>query len=79
MSKTKLLIELKGGTIVRVCANKDVDIAIVDLDLAATGAEPIKKILNPDAIVENLWEIYNNEQDIPLYAEVKEFLKRNKL
>jgi hypothetical protein len=58
--KTKILITVEKGQVMSVDTNHDnVQIIIIDKDDQGSGIE-ISEILEPDAIVENMYELYTN-------------------
>lgn len=76
---TKLLMEVKGGVIVRTVSTAPLEFVIVDWDLLDDGTEPCTGIAQPvDEVVENLYEAYDDAIDPP-EIEVRDILKDNHL
>jgi hypothetical protein len=76
--KTKVLIQIEGGIIQAIHANKDMEIVIADFDLIDIGKNPVDTIISPDSIVENMYELFNDSTS-NREMEVREQLKRLKI
>jgi hypothetical protein len=74
--KTKVLIQIEGGIIQAIHANKDMEIVIVDFDLIDIGKNPVDRIMSPDSIIENMYELFNEGNR---EMDVREQLKRLKI
>ncbi len=67
--KTKVLIVVEGGVITEVNSNSDIEIVIVDKDsIKENGNEQGEldfnlSVYSPDAIQENLYEIFKDCKD----------------
>lgn len=76
---TKVIITLEGGIITSVCANKLLDITVVDYDLIDNGESPVFK-LEQDEIFKNgeAYQLIDNALG-PAEQEVRDELKRMKI
>lgn len=49
--KTKIIIEVKGGTVIRIISNQDIDYTIIDYDVDLNDLIVEHKVLsNPDIV-----------------------------
>lgn len=77
---TKIIIQVGGGIVQAVCANTEVDIAIVDYDEADSGKPPFNgSIYQQDSLFKDgkAHELFTNAAD-PVEMEIKDELKRIK-
>ena len=78
---TKILIEVKGGSVTAISATEDVQIVIVDYDNSDNGNNPVtpSEVLYPDAIFEDgeAHTLFTDASD-PEEMEIKDELKRLK-
>jgi hypothetical protein len=77
-SPTKVLIQVEGGVVGNISANKDIEIVLADLDNIEEGDE--LEVLHPDTIFSNgeAYKLYEdttdkNEQKVAKFLEVKKF------
>lgn len=75
--KPKILICIKDGMVESISANMDCDIVIVDYDCFQDGDDQVSGIINPDAISENIYELFT-DQSMPQDMEIRDELKRLK-
>lgn len=77
----KILIEVKGGTVINISATEEVKIVIVDYDNSDNGSNPIMPSdpLYPDAIFKDgeAHTLFTDASD-PEEMEIKDELKRLK-
>lgn len=78
--KTKILVEVGGGTVERVCAsNPNVKIVVLDKDqrdIGESGAKFLTDILPAESVSENIYELFSTNE--PQEIEIREELKRRK-
>jgi len=77
---TKIIIEVKGGTVVAVSSTHEIDIAIVDYDNVQNGSPAFNgSVLAQDNLFESgkAHELFTDASD-PVEMEVKDELKRIK-
>lgn len=73
----KIVIQVDGGNISGIYANRDIKIVVIDNDNAEEGnGTGISEILEPDAISASLHELYIDNE--PRTIEIRDELKRLK-
>ncbi|MCA6431882.1 MAG: hypothetical protein IM613_20820 [Cytophagales bacterium] len=71
-SNTKVFIEIKGGGIISILANRDISIAIVDHDIKDEKGNPKIEFQEPDAVNEPVHALLTTEAD----SYIKCFLEK---
>lgn len=76
MEAIKLIIEVHGGTVHEVKANVPLQYVIIDYDLFNVGVSPLSVPLEPVAVGNPLYTLYDNSDN--QQEEIREALKRIK-
>ena len=77
MKKTKILIEIQGGLVQTIYSNnKNIQLVIIDQDMADVGEPGISEIKSPDGVADDLYTMYSGSE--PREQEVHDELKRLK-
>lgn len=77
MTENKILIYVQDGTVQAVYSSSDAKIIIIDHDRHGKESGFISEVLEPDAIMDNMHELFSDVSS-PIDAEIKEELKRLK-
>ena len=79
MKNPKIIISVKGGNVVGIGANQNIDIIVIDYDNISQGDKPISGILEPDFIyTEEFYKSMSFDQNDAEEKEVYEALKELK-
>ncbi len=69
----KVVIEIKGGSLVGVYSNQKLQYCLVDKDVQDQGHNPVQGVLFPDIVTDNLAGVFmsefNSEKEV--YDELK--------
>lgn len=73
---TKILIQVDDGKVSAVYSNKQhVQIVVADMGNVSKGSHSLSDILPPEAIRENLYELFTDKSN-PIHMEIRDELKR---